>query len=911
MDREDQIERADQIERDDEIERLVRERVGVGYTVTGGPVWLELTPPGLDLPDDGWKLHISSRASTFRALIDAVLPVLLGEGCAFKLARSQRALSELNDGISRPASVGKAITIYPRPERFRELGLVLAERLRGHEGPRVLSDRRISASSPVYYRFGPFTAKRAFDARGRLDTSVRGPGGEEVDAVATLRYRQPTWTVDPFTGEIAAAAPGPVVVLGGRYRLVGGIREAAQGSVFRAQDLRSGASVVIKQARALVAEHGDGNDARLRLRNERRVLAVLDGVAGVPRFIDHFRHGPDEFLVTSDCGADNLVEKVRRSGPYRPGVGRGFRSLERLGAQLAGILGAIHGRGVVVRDLSPKNVVVTGAAVSIVDFGLAYHDGLHLPGLTPGYAPARQHADEPPRDTDDLHALGLTLLFAASGLHPVRSDDDPDLARVRALAAISAGYGQRPSGVMALIADLLSGECDGPGETQGELARRALRRLAAGPGGAVADSGPRSLPRPPVMTGELAAEITDNLLHDLVDHVHKILRAPSNSQAANDASIYSGTAGIGLELLRHADRPAVADCLPDLVRFTTRITRTALRAGLPQGLFTGVTGVHVFLAQARQLGLTTEAEPGFDLSNLMPSSDWTPEGDDLIVGAAGVGLGHLFLHRTTGDPAHLRVAAKCARQLMNSTIPVSAFTPDRQPGRGRRENDRPRIGVDQSAGRAHGLAGLAAFLLSWADHSGDADPDPGPLNAAAERLRHLTAQTRPLLAQARHPAATPMAASWCQGLTGIGQTFLSGGAALGDPELTAISKEAANASLELLPRLETLGQCCGAAGLGTFVIDLATAETDDRYWSAAQDIATHILLRSAGRAGHPDFTAELGEDDLAGWATGLTGQLAFFRRLASPGAPDLLPVPITGRRQPCRWLGGSTAEMRA
>jgi len=411
------------VDTDDQLERVVRDQAGASCAVTGGPVWLEVTPTGLVLPEAGWKLHVSSRASTFPLLVAAILPVLLAEGCAFKLARSQRALSELNDGITMPASVGKAFAIYPDQARVRELGLQLADLLRGYEGPRVLSDRRIVKSAPVYYRFGPFTARRAFDARGRLDTSVRGPDGEEVDAVATLRYSQPAWTVDPFTGE-TGTAPRPAsapAILGGRFQIVGGIREAAQGNVLRGRDLRHGTSVIVKQARALVGEHGDQNDARARLRNERRVLGVLDGLAGVPRFIDHFRHGTDEFLVTSDCGGENLTERVRRTGRYQPGPDHGLASLDRLAARLAEIVGAMHRRGVIMRDLSPKNIVVAGAVVSIVDFGLAYHDGLHLPGVTPGYAPARQHRDEPPLDTDDLHALGLTLLFAASGQHPVES----------------------------------------------------------------------------------------------------------------------------------------------------------------------------------------------------------------------------------------------------------------------------------------------------------------------------------------------------------------------------------------------------------------------------------------------------------------------------------------------------------
>ena len=148
----------------------------------------------------------------------------------FKLARSQRVLQQLNDGSTFPASVGKAFTIYPDQGRVRELGLGLAEILHGHEGPRILSDRQVSRPSPVYYRYGLFTARWAPDARGRLETQVGTPGEEDFDSAATLSYRQPRWATDPFTGETGELEPhrGPVL-LGGRYRATAGVRESACG----------------------------------------------------------------------------------------------------------------------------------------------------------------------------------------------------------------------------------------------------------------------------------------------------------------------------------------------------------------------------------------------------------------------------------------------------------------------------------------------------------------------------------------------------------------------------------------------------------------------------------------------------------------------------------------------------------
>ncbi|MDR8412898.1 hypothetical protein MTP10_29720 [Nonomuraea sp. 3-1Str] len=435
-----------------------------------------MRPDGVPLPDHGWKLHVSSRSATYSELVEKLVPLLLAEGCVFKLARSHQVLDRLNNGYSAPASVGKAFTIYPDQRRVRGLGLELAELLRGHPGPRVLSDRRVDQDSPVYYRYGPFRKAGDSGARGRFAARIDGPGGEEFEGRAGLHYEQPAWVVDPFTGLRPGeeSAPEEPAVLGHHYRVVEGIFESARGNVYRAVDQRDGTYVVIKQARALVDETATSGDIRMRLRNERRVLQALKDCPGVPRFLDHFRHGQDEFLVTSDAGPVNLAEDVARNGPYpidaHPGA-RDRRRLETLARRLARILLDLHARGVVMRDLAPKNVVIDGDRVSVVDFGVAGYDGLHLPGGTHGYAPARQRRDEPPRDTDDLHALAMTLLFATWHMRPVTPEDDSDLPREHALQAIRSAHGEEPAGVIGVIADLLGDE---------HTARTALRRLAAG-----------------------------------------------------------------------------------------------------------------------------------------------------------------------------------------------------------------------------------------------------------------------------------------------------------------------------------------------------------------------------------------------------------------------------------------------
>src|SRR5581483_11805782 len=401
----------------------------------------------------------------------------------------------------------------------------------------------------------------------------------------------------------------------------------------------------------------------------------------------------------------------------------------------------------------------------------------------------RQFRGDPPRETDDLYALGMTLLFAVTMLDPVSLGEDPELPQLRALQTIRCRFGKTPPPAVAAIADLISAD--------NECARDAFRALA---GRQEPHKRPASRPLPaiPRITPGIAAEVAGSIRDDLLDQAEEILRGVPGGPADHDGSIYSGTAGLGLELLHHVKHERAAEVVAALAPFTAG---AAARVGLPPGLFLGVTGVDVFLGQAADHGIDV---PGGPRAASIPGPDWEPVNADLVTGAAGVGLGHLALHRATGDPAHLDVARNCASWL-GQTGPAA--------------EDPPPEPADLSSGSAHGLAGVTGFLVTLAAQTGN-ETD---LAVARQHVAQLTERTRVLAGQARKQDAQPLTVSWCRGLTGIGWTLLQ-------------ASTAADVCLAYLPRLSVLGRCCGAAGIGGFLIDLALATEDDGYWDAADDV---------------------------------------------------------------------------
>lgn len=862
----------------EDVEALISERAeqaGTQVELQPGPVWLTVRPRGSRLPEQGWKLHVSSRVATLAATAGTIVPVLLAHGCPFKIVRSAAALARLNDGTTTPSSVGKAFAIYPGQDRIREVGLLLAELLRGRAAPRVLSDRRVAPDAPVYYRFGPIDKPWTADAQGKLVMTLTGPDGQEFPALATLRYRQPPWAVDPFTGEPGSAGPPRLPArdsvtttrLGDHFQIDGGIVHAGRGDVMRAVDLRDGSRVIVKQSRALVDEGEDGVDTRMRVRNERRVLAALAGVEGVAGFVDHFRADADEFLVTRDVGRFNLADDVMEHGRYaradEPDAVAG-RTLEALAQRLARVILAVHDRGVLIRDLNPRNVVIgPDGTATLIDLGLAGLNGLHLPGGTSGYSSARQFREEKPTTGDDLVALGTTLIYAWSALPPVVLSEDADEPRRAALRTIRARCGDAPGGVMGLICDLLSMD-----EVRAD---EASRRMAAGDFTATRRTR-TALPPPAVVGDSLITEITGNLVADLLGQARRVLtEVPRHEQAAVDGCVYRGGAGIGLELLEHLDAPGAAELVVELVRFGER-GADAVRLG--PGLWTGRTGLDCFRLSAERRLHTSDPPTAWT-----PASDWKPEYSDLISGAAGVGLGHLLLHDLDGRPEHLDVARRCADHVLANAAPDEATQPSALP---------EAAGVEPSAGKGHGVAGTIDALIAI----GIRLNDTGILSAAEGRTRDLVERTERLVGKAYRPTAAPLAGSWCQGLSGIATTLLTAGVQLADPASTAAAHRAAEACIALIQRIDKPSQCCGLAGIGNMLIDMANSTGDEKYWDGARAVATQMLLRSAGPADHPRFVRDDPTEYSASWAYGVTGILSFFRRLSRGGGEMALTLTV-------------------
>ena len=110
---------------------------------------------------------------------------------------------------------------------------------------------------------------------------------------------------------------------------------------------------------------------RDRLRNEARALEILDGTGVAPGLVSVFEQEADVFIAEEDLGGRNLRSWV--AAGMRDGlVTRPFDQTRRVLHDVAKLVALAHGRGVILRDLSPNNVIVTDDDhIVLIDLELA------------------------------------------------------------------------------------------------------------------------------------------------------------------------------------------------------------------------------------------------------------------------------------------------------------------------------------------------------------------------------------------------------------------------------------------------------------------------------------------------------------------------------------------------------------
>jgi hypothetical protein len=191
------------------------------------------------------------------------------------------------------------------------------------------------------------------------------------------------------------------------------------GRIWQAQDTLLGRQVEVREVvfPPWLAEA----ERRVALASAMREVGAVARLnhPGVVTLFDVVNDHGALFIVTELLPGSTLADLVRTEGPLPP-----LRVAE-VGAQVASVLEAAHGAGVVHRDLKPANVMVQrDGGVRLAGFGVTPLHGAPPFAVTalatgsPPYVAPEQVKGRPSGPAVDVWALGATMYFAVEGEPP-------------------------------------------------------------------------------------------------------------------------------------------------------------------------------------------------------------------------------------------------------------------------------------------------------------------------------------------------------------------------------------------------------------------------------------------------------------------------------------------------------------
>lgn len=205
----------------------------------------------------------------------------------------------------------------------------------------------------------------------------------------------------------------PGTVLGDRFELRGVVGTGGMATVWSAWDPARKSVVALK----ILHPHLTSSPSeRRRLAREVRATGALRHEAILACWDLHDFGDVVAISMPLHPGA-TLLDDVSDGGTYDA------ERLYELGLRVAGALSVAHERGVLHRDVTPANLLVTrGRDVVLTDFGLARLTERTATATrtlaTPGYAAPEVFVGDRGDPRSDLYGLGACLFFAAVGRPP-------------------------------------------------------------------------------------------------------------------------------------------------------------------------------------------------------------------------------------------------------------------------------------------------------------------------------------------------------------------------------------------------------------------------------------------------------------------------------------------------------------
>jgi serine/threonine protein kinase len=848
----------------DEYTSIIEDLLPLRWRIYRSHFWTQaLSPSPLD-KIQGWKIHISSRLSSAKEILAKVASICWDANTEFKFASDSYIHNLLLSKNVRRQSGGKFMTIYPRSDpEFDNLLERLYVNLKEHEGPYILSDRQYKDSKVVFYRYGGFHSLEKVNATGVSKHCILNEKFEYVEDQRLARFYLPAFIEDRHaTPKIAAAGvttiqsngKPPARLFGEFFEIQGVIKYSNTGGVYLGRDIRDDSVVIVKEARPGIDYGTEESDATQQLRTEFEVMQRIAHLGMTPRPLALFQVWEHLFLAQEMITGDNLQSfiasqsKIIAPQSNSDQMRDWFEKTNRIAVDLLKLIHLLHKNNVVHGDLSPSNVMISGANLEIrlIDFESAFIEGIsQAPNIfTEGYGRPDRHQRAKAEQLDDQYALGCILLYlhAPSHINMSLMNDYAELA----LDMLNNDY-NLPSEYGQCVRQLLAPESVNLDAMANRLAKVSYEQVTA-----LADSAPpdfdKCLPR---------------LYNRIIEYIENKTNLdgdwqlfPVDTEQVIQLSFDHGVLGTIYAL--HRIRGNIHG---DLKEWLLRACQQA--TPLP-GLLNGAAGAAWLL---QEMACPEEALQ-------LLSKAWFHEilftNASLGFGYAGVGMALLqgWLH--TGAENLLAKALRLADSLCVSAVRSEAGW----------YWDSNEAGVIP-LGLHNGASGVALFLL----HAYAAAGNSSYLEAAKAAIGFDMSHAQPSgMPSAFHPnqRAEVVSSYLRDGTAGVAMVALRLHALTQDPSYLPFLAQAKTQAAQKYTVCGGLGR--GLAGLGLYLLDrkewLGDAEAHQQALRLAHGLTLCLVQRPEGITAPAHLESTVSVSYLSGSA----GMALFLHRLAHGGA---------------------------
>lgn len=233
-----------------------------------------------------------------------------------------------------------------------------------------------------------------------------------------------------MTEQVLVLPPETPIGNEGRYVVKSLLGQGGFSVVYLARDTMLGADVVVKEfyPKDIALRKDDAVGPRDdsfasayadRLESfcsEAKLLAGLSGTPGIPSIRDVFKFNGTAYIVTAYTAGKSLAEYLDEKGGQI-----GWIKTSQILSPVAETLKILHGKGIIHKDISPSNILVTDNGGQLLDLGAAVSSERMLKH---GYAPIELYSGNVSAGpAADIYSMAATAYKCLTGITPAQAVD--------------------------------------------------------------------------------------------------------------------------------------------------------------------------------------------------------------------------------------------------------------------------------------------------------------------------------------------------------------------------------------------------------------------------------------------------------------------------------------------------------